>query len=118
MTYKYNPAWDIANSFSYNGSKYSLDPTVAVPVDEDHDDYGRTLQQILGLTDDFCTQVVTAEKWNQVRAYRDELLKESDWTQGDDVPSSIKTPYQTYRQSLRDITTGSDPDALTWPTKP
>jgi len=46
-------------------------------------------------------------------------LIESDWTQGDDVPSNIKTPWTTYRQSLRDITnTYTSLEDAVWPTKP
>ena len=118
MTYKYDPMW-INHPYTYNNNDYTVDPKYALDfLPPDHADFETTIQSQLGMTDAECAAVITPEKWRQVRAYRDELLKESDWTQGDDVPSSIKTPYQTYRQSLRDITTSSDPDALTWPTKP
>ena len=53
-----------------------------------------------------------------MRKKRDDLLIASDWTQGADVPSGIKTPWVTYRSSLRDVPTQSDPDNITWPTKP
>ena len=53
-----------------------------------------------------------------MRKQRDDLLISSDWTQGADVPSGIKTPWATYRASLRDVPTQSDPDNITWPTKP
>lgn len=52
---------------------------------------------------------------------RDTYLKETDWTQGADVPSAIKTAYVTYRQALRDITEHADWPELTredWPTPP
>ncbi len=58
------------------------------------------------------------ENWNVVRFERDCLLSECDWTQGSDVPDSIKLNWQSYRQSLRDITNQSDPLNVTWPTKP
>lgn len=55
----------------------------------------------------------------QLRNVRNDLLKSSDWTQGEDVPTSIKTPWATYRQSLRDITdTATSLEDVTWPTKP
>ena len=38
-----------------------------------------------------------------IRKERDKKLIASDWTQGADVPDSIKTPYATYRQQLRDL---------------
>ena len=62
--------------------------------------------------------IVLAHKWKVVRKKRDDLLIASDWTQGADVPSGIKTPWVTYRASLRDVPTQSDPDNITWPTKP
>ena len=62
--------------------------------------------------------IVLAHKWKVVRKQRDDLLISSDWTQGADVPSTIKTPWSTYRTSLRDVPTQSDPDNITWPTKP
>jgi hypothetical protein len=46
------------------------------------------------------------------------LLAETDWVGGTDVPEAIKTTWNTYRQALRDITTQTDPDNITWPTKP
>ena len=62
--------------------------------------------------------IVLAHKWKVIRKQRDDLLIASDWTQGADVPSTIKTPWATYRASLRDVPTQSDPDNITWPTKP
>ena len=55
----------------------------------------------------------------QLRVERDKKLAETDWTQGADVPSSIKDAYVTYRQALRDITnTHNNPRTVVWPTKP
>ena len=62
--------------------------------------------------------IVLAHKWIVVRKKRDTLLVECDWTQGADVPNSIKSSWTTYRQSLRDVPSQSDPDNITWPTKP
>ena len=40
-----------------------------------------------------------------LRSLRDELLKESDWTQASDSPlsDSKKAEWATYRQELRDL---------------
>lgn len=59
-------------------------------------------------------------KWSEVRDSRNQLLSESDWTQFQDSPitGSSLNDWQTYRQSLRDITSQSDPYNITWPTKP
>ena len=54
-----------------------------------------------------------------LRQERDKRLVESDWTQGADVPESIKTTWQPYRQALRDITnTYTSLDDVVWPDKP
>ena len=66
------------------------------------------------------TSQKTAAEWDLVRVNRTNLLKESDWTQGADSPltDSKKAEWVTYRQSLRNIPTQSDPYTITWPTKP
>ena len=66
------------------------------------------------------TSQKTAAEWDLVRVNRTNLLKESDWTQGADSPltDSKKAEWVTYRQSLRNIPTQSDPYKITWPTKP
>ena len=60
------------------------------------------------------------EKWAGVRNIRNRKLIDTDWTRMDDVTitNSKKEEYKTYRQALRDITTQSDPDNITWPTEP
>lgn len=59
-------------------------------------------------------------KWSEVRDERNELLRDCDWTQFQDSPitGSKLTEWQTYRQSLRDITNQENPYNITWPTKP
>lgn len=59
-------------------------------------------------------------QWNEVRSERNRLLTECDWTQMSDTPisGSKLTEWQTYRQSLRDITSQSNPFEIIWPTKP
>ena len=69
-----------------------------------------------------------AEPMRLLREERFRLLSECDWTQGADVPNSIKTAWQTYRQALRDLPASSSPSldsnydldltSVTWPTKP
>jgi hypothetical protein len=63
---------------------------------------------------------------NALRRQRDVLLAECDWTQGADVPTSIKNAWTTYRQALRDLPATASPtiDAeeqlqnVTFPTQP
>ena len=62
----------------------------------------------------------------EVRVERNKKLVESDWSQGADVPNSIKSPYQTYRQALRDFPSDAskwtmDDNgmlSINWPTPP
>ena len=57
--------------------------------------------------------------WNRVRSRRNNCLKDTDWTQGADVPDSIKVPMAEYRAKLRAITTEqTDPFNIVWPTRP
>ena len=56
------------------------------------------------------------------RSERDQLLKDSDWTQTADkggLADSKVTEWATYRTSLRDLPTATGwPHTVTWPTKP
>lgn len=60
----------------------------------------------------------------QVRVFRNSLLKDSDWTQNADngLSAEKKTEWQTYRQELRDLPNGisskEDIANLVYPTKP
>ncbi len=59
-----------------------------------------------------------------IRIQRNELLKESDWTQVADSPltETKKTEWATYRQALRDLpssnTSATSIDDITFPTEP
>jgi len=56
-------------------------------------------------------------QWNVIRAERNKLLVESDWTQLPDAPVDAAA-WATYRQALRDITTEANPFAIVWPQGP
>ena len=55
-----------------------------------------------------------------LRAKRNTLLTETDWTQYNDSPLSdeAKSEWAVYRQSLRDLPENTDPADPTWPTPP
>lgn len=57
-------------------------------------------------------------EWHLIRAKRDRLLLESDWTQLPDVPLATKELWVEYRQQLRDVTLQQDPFNIVWPTHP
>jgi len=62
-----------------------------------------------------------ARAWAQVRAERDRLLADCDWTQMPDAPltASVKQAWADYRQTLRDIPQEQDdPDSIVWPETP
>ena len=75
--------------------------------------------EVVSLTTEEKT-TVDNQQWNTVRKDRNVKLQDSDWTQIIDSPltDEKKTEWQTYRQSLRDITKQSDPFNITWPTEP
>ena len=68
-------------------------------------------------------RILDAE-WVNIRAERDRLLTESDWTQGNDTPLSDAdvAKWKTYRTSLRDLPSDQSSKTkysdITWPTKP
>ena len=51
-----------------------------------------------------------------LRKKRNRLLAETDYLALSD--NTLATNMKTYRQELRDVPTQSDPDNITWPTKP
>ena len=70
--------------------------------------------------DDALATYQLAEKWKDVRSQRDRLLNETDWvvTKAKETNTNIPSAWKTYRQALRDVPSQSDPDNITWPTKP
>ena len=74
------------------------------------------------------SELDAVEPMRLLREERTNRLKECDWTQGADVPNSIKTSWQTYRQQLRDLPASASPKldefyeldltSVTWPTEP
>jgi hypothetical protein len=59
-------------------------------------------------------------QWEVIRTDRNQRLADCDWTQLSDAPlTNTKTAnWASYRQSLRDITTQSDPFNINWPVAP
>ena len=63
---------------------------------------------------------IIAHKWQNQREIRNNLLSQSDWvvTKASETGVAVSDDWKTYRQALRDVPTQSDPDNITWPTKP
>ena len=63
-----------------------------------------------------------------IRKERDAKLKATDWSQGADVPQTLKDSYTTYRQALRDMPANNSSATITdnemtlanvtWPAEP
>jgi hypothetical protein len=53
-------------------------------------------------------------QWVVIRAERNKLLADCDWTQLPDAPVDAAA-WAVYRQALRDITTQADPFNIIWP---
>ena len=98
---------------------------VEAHTDEDGNDVATTYIQSHFVGDDSTKDArILAEEWTQIRAERDRLLTESDWTQANDTPlaSGKVTEWGTYRTSLRDLPSDQSSKTkysdITWPTKP
>ena len=57
--------------------------------------------------------------WDLIKLQRNDLLKESDWTDLPNSPVKNKEAWLTYRQTLRDLPQNfSEPSEVVWPEKP
>tara|TARA_B100000035_G_scaffold272290_1_gene247558 strand:+ start:37 stop:294 length:258 start_codon:yes stop_codon:yes gene_type:complete len=62
---------------------------------------------------------VTQKNMEDLRAMRNQILTDTDWTQSRDVTLSNDADWKTYRQELRDITkTYKSLEDVKWPTAP
>ena len=66
--------------------------------------------------DEALTAYQTAEKWKNIREDRNRRLAETDYLALKD--NTLSANWKTYRRALRDVPSQSDPDNITWPTKP
>ena len=72
------------------------------------------------------TKLNNEEPMKQLRYERNKKIAESDWRANSDV--TLSDEWKTYRQALRDITSGASPKldsvgrldmtSVTWPTEP
>ena len=106
----------IEYKFEFNGMLLESDPFSLTPVEEGHEDYNKHLYEIWNMPLSTAEQIRDDHLWVDIRTKRNLLIVESDWMANSDVTMSDQ--WRTYRQSLRDITTQSDPSNIIWPTKP
>ena len=119
MTFQYNTQWTHHPLPLPDGGISMLDPNEIVPAPPDHPDHGKTgFEVTVGLSTSLVAEYKEKNTWAQMREYRNQELVSTDWTQGDDVPDSIKIPYQTYRKALREIGDAATTSDVIWPTKP
>jgi hypothetical protein len=71
------------------------------------------LVDVAPLTQEELDQRVVTQ-WQVIRTQRNQMLKDTDWTQVLDSPVD-KAAWALYRQALRDITQQPDPFSITWP---
>lgn len=93
---------------------------LGIPKDPANRHYQQFLEELKKGEAELVPYVPPAPTWEEIRAQRDQLLIQSDWTTLPDAqPKPNKEAWLTYRQTLRDITkTYSSPEAVVWPTKP
>jgi len=118
----------IINDFGYDLVYEGIQPSVTPPYQrrerdglEEIDSKWYTKYKVVTLDEDGKT-AYDNEMAGYKREERNELLKDSDWTQTVDksgLADSKVTEWATYRQSLRDLPTASGwPHTHTLPTKP
>lgn len=86
------------------------------PIWEDNDNLKRTWA-VVPIDIDFRNRL-----WKKTRELRNDLLKESDWTELPSVrairSAEWATAWDTYRQQLRDMTNVDHPTMVIFPRKP
>ena len=119
IPFEYSRQWEY-HPIIIGDKIYSYDPSAPIPP-VDTENFGKTVQEVVGIatiTDAMIAENKEKDTWEQMRAYRNELIKLSDWTQGADVPDAIKSKWTTYRQALRDVTNAASTSDVVWPTEP
>ena len=106
-----NNAVEIINSLSYTT------PTQKLTTVDAYVEGGKVYTvRVESTTTEEQTNLTNA-KWEEVRNYRNALLRASDWRALSDV--TLSDAWRTYRQELRDIPSAqSDPYNITYPTPP
>ena len=114
------PQSEIVYNIKYYDSK--RDAEEILDIDGNSHDPKQYVQSHFIGQDDTRDARILAEKWANIRTRRNRELTESDWVvvkaKETHINESIPSDWVDYRTALRDITKQSDPDNITWPTKP
>lgn len=96
------------DGYIYDGSTYSIEESEVV-------EYEKIREKTKEEQDSEINSV-----WENIRAQRNILLTESDWTQLPDSPLSNQKQmeWQIYRQQLRDVTLADSPYGIGLPIPP
>jgi hypothetical protein len=91
-----------------------------IPKDPSNRDYARFLEELKEGKAELVPYVPPAPTWEQIRAKRDQLLKDCDWTVGvDATPKPSQVAWLNYRQALKAIPqTFTTPESVIWPEIP
>jgi len=90
----------------------------SIPFDEANTDYQEYLEWAKTNTAEAADEDTLT--WDNIRATRDGILKDTDWTMTTGA-SVDQAQWAAYRQNIRDIPqtySGKTPDEVVWPTQP
>lgn len=90
---------------------------IFVPVANSNSDYQEYLAWLAEGNEPLPAENIEVT-WDTIRAKRDQLIRDSDWTM---VPDSSvdQAQWSAYRQILRDLPqTYTNPEDVVWPTEP
>jgi hypothetical protein len=93
--------------------------TLNIPKDPSNRHYQQFLEEQKRREAELIPYIPPALTWEQIKAERNQLLLQSDWTDLPNTPLANKEAWLNYRQALRDVTkTFSKPEDVIWPQKP
>ena len=122
MTYTYKLVADRTDTFTGKTESANFlirkEDGALIPKDEENIDYQEYLEWAKTNTAEAAdTETLT---WDSIRATRDQILKDTDWTMTTGATVD-QAQWAAYRQVIRDIPqTYKDktPDDVVWPTQP
>jgi hypothetical protein len=122
----YNITWsDSKDTFvmttDIDGNSVKVVESEEKDEDPDSDTFGDVIKTNYKMShfegqDDTRDARILAEKWEEIRVQRNRIIAETDYLALSD--QTLSAEMTTYREDLRDVPTQSDPDDISWPTKP